>query len=363
ATFTNQTETTSTAWSSEEIEEFINQHWSADQFPLSPPNNAKSWESVNVYFKALDPETVQAIVPIGQIGIVTNDPLVIVIILLLEGGVGVGEKEGSLQNDLPCWKYHNMSILRESDILLQGWEILTDQALPVPSSHEFNSKHNDNPTISRDGLENSYHGNNDDVADDDDDDYWGQYGEEESESESDDENPDPSKKTKESDDPISDISHEQDDEESYWKKYAEQQEKQDEAEKKRKQQQQQQQQEQEQDLELQAPQHMDQPIDLKAILESLPSIGSSGSSTSTGDLDQTMLSSLLGMMTDEAPLLSTLGHEISNNQVIESRSLDKTPKDDFIVDSLRTVVLQATKAGYSKDRVFEILGNIYESME
>ncbi|KAF9996719.1 hypothetical protein BGZ80_000255 [Entomortierella chlamydospora] len=364
-----------TVWKPEQIEDYILQHWSADQLPLDPPNNVNSWESTTVYYKSLDPETVQAIVPIGQ----PDGVAIIAVVLLLEAGETL--------EDGPCWKYHNMAVLGLGDLQTNGWSILTDQLL-----HK-------NEKVS--GGNNNNNDDDDDSDDDDSDgDYWGQYGEED-ESPSD-ENSSQNKPPKVSFDTANDTAHE-DDDEDYWKRYAEQQEKQEEIERKRNFQQQQQQQQQQllHDIEPQdlvsgmAPQNSD----LQKVLASLPSIGSSaGISTSStnplGQVDQTqMLSSLLQMLASEdvAQQSTSLGSGSGSGQEIldsqasvqtqvknKSMSLDQksnnttTPmvstttslaNDDSIIDLLRSTVLQATRAGYSKDEVFEMLGSIYESLE
>ncbi|KAF9197293.1 hypothetical protein BGZ49_002338, partial [Haplosporangium sp. Z 27] len=358
----------------ERIENYIQQHWSADQLPLNPPNNAHSWESTVVYYKALDSETIQAIVPIGQLdnAIITNKdttstsaaaPNVVVVILLSE------EDETG-----PCWKYHNMAILEASDLQTGGWNPLTD--LPLLDNEQVDV---DKPI-------------KDDDDDDSDDDYWGQYGEEENESPSD-EDSSQIKAQEVSPETARNVVHEDDedeDEDDYWNNYAEQQKKQEEAERKRnlQQQQQQQQQQQLQDIQTSVSEIDVQNMDLqKTLLASLPSIGSStGSLESTthtiGHLDQTqMLSSLLQMMVtnndhediEDVAQLSRSSHETNENPLPLLFSNTKTPlksalspahqDEESIRDMLRSTVLQATQAGYSKDQVFEMLGNIYESLE
>ncbi|KAF9360500.1 hypothetical protein BGX26_009048 [Mortierella sp. AD094] len=362
-----------TVWKPEQIDDYILQHWSADQLPLNPPNNANSWESTTVYYKALDPETVQAMVPIGQLDGVTADrnatPTVIAVVLLLEAGETL--------EDGPCWKYHNMAVLGLGDLQTNGWSILTDQLLHKGGKVGGN---NNNKAL------NSNNNNDDDDDDDSDDDYWGQYGDEEDESPSD-ENSSQNKAPKVSLDTANDAAHE-DDEEDYWKKYAEQQEKQEEVERKRNLQQQQQ---QLHDIEPQdlASEITIQNSDLQKTLASLSSIGSStgisaSSTNPLGQVDQTMLSSLLQMLAAEdvaQPSTSSgSGQEISDDQAtqVENKSMSLNQKsnnttipmistslanDDSIIDLLRSTVLQATRAGYSKDEVFEMLGGIYESLE
>ncbi|KAF9104034.1 hypothetical protein BGX27_010269 [Mortierella sp. AM989] len=358
-------------WKPTQIEEYIHQQWSADQLPLNPPNNAKSWESTIVYCKTLDVETVQAIVPIGLLDASAADrhavPTVIAVVLLLEDG--------------PCWKYHNMAILKEATLQTDGWNILTDQPLQTIKCKEYDSKRKSKLVGGDIEIVGGENADTDD--DDDDDDYWGQYGDEEDESPSD-ENSSQSQAPKVSHDTTSDATHE-DDEDYYWKSYAEQQEKQEESERKRAiQQQQQGQQLQQQDIQ-------PQDNDLQKILASLSSVDSStGLSAPTnppGQVDQIMLSSLLQMLaTDDVAQSSTYSHEISDDQANGTRSrietaaekgddkfqsfdlnetIVKTPtsRDNSVVDSMRSVVLQATRAGYSKDEVFEMLGSIYENLE
>ncbi|KAF9173722.1 hypothetical protein BGX20_002291 [Mortierella sp. AD010] len=356
-----------TVWKPEQIEDYILQHWSADQLPLDPPNNVNSWESTTVYYKALDPETVQAMVPIGQ-----PDGVAIIAVVLLS-------EAGETLEDGPCWKYHNMAVLGLGDLQTNGWSILTDQLL-----HESEKV----------GGENSNNNDDDDNSDDDDSDgdYWGQYGEED-ESPSD-ENSSQNKPPKVSLDTADDTAHE-DDDDDYWKRYAEHQEKQEEIERKRNLQ-------QHQLLHDIEPQDLvsgvaSQDSDLQKVLASLSSVGSStgiptSSTSPPGQVDQTeMLSSLLQMLASEdvAQPSTSLGSGGGSSQEIldsqasvqvknKSMSLDQksnntiTPmvstttslvNDDSIIDLLRSTVLQATRAGYSKDEVFEMLGSIYESLE
>ncbi|KAF8962669.1 hypothetical protein BGZ46_001127 [Entomortierella lignicola] len=296
----------------ERIENHIQQHWSADQLPLNPPNNAHSWESTVVYYKALDSETVQAIVPIGQLdnATITNKdstsaaPNVVVVILLSE-----------VDETGPCWKYHNMAILEASDLQTGGWNPLTD--LPLLNNEQVDVK----PIKDDD--------------DDSDDDYWGQYGEEENESPSD-EDSSQIKAQEVSPETARNLVHEDDDDEDeddYWNNYAEQQKKQEEAERKRNLQQQQ------QDTQTSVSEIDVQNMDLqKTLLASLPSIGSSTgpleSTTHTiGQLDQTqMLSSLLQMMVtdndheiEDVAQLSRSSHETNENPLPLLFSNTKTP--------------------------------------
>ncbi|KAG0212343.1 hypothetical protein BGX28_006487 [Mortierella sp. GBA30] len=204
-------------WTSTQIQEYIQQHWSADQFPLNPPDYARSWESIAVYSKQLDPETIHALVPIGRS---CDNTISIVLTVETENG-----------SNASCWKYHNTMVIAENELQSNGWIPLDD----FTSSKENGSMRESSAAVVKEKTdEEGGEDDNDDDPDDDDpdDDYWGQYGDSEDDSGAD-ETKDKSKTNK---DPATtaDNGLVEDSEDEYWRKYAEQQEEQEREERRKK---------------------------------------------------------------------------------------------------------------------------------
>ncbi|KAF8934240.1 hypothetical protein BGZ58_005833 [Dissophora ornata] len=341
-----------TSWTTVQIDEYIQEHWSADQFPLNAPNHARSWEEADVYYKALDTDTVQAIIPIGH-----QDGATLVIVLQVE------TEDSAATEGEACWKYHNMAIVREGDLKAQGWNILLDQTL-----HPTNDTSPTLPPCTNMEVSGNDVGKEDDNGEDgadSDDDYWGQYGDTEEDDSSTEEHVGQDEAVKDLTETTSETTHDEDgDEDEYWRKYAEHQEEQEELERKRKLKQQQHQQ-----AELQELQQKEQ-NNVVASRTGLPT-----SSTPIGQVDPTMLSSLLQMLTAEGTVNSspsghadpTHMHTIPVDASLVTPSTAPLSRDgnsrSDVLSSMRSMVDQATRAGYSKDEVFEMLGSIYNTPE
>ncbi|KAF9572067.1 hypothetical protein EC968_010398 [Mortierella alpina] len=372
---------TASSWSSAaQIQEFIQRHWSADQLPLHPPHPYSSWDTVPVYCKELDQETLHAIVPIAQ-----QDHAIMAVVLAVEGHhAPEGDKA-------TCWRYHNMIVIQESELQSsRGWH---------PFSEFLTLK---DPQTSNDSLavadQEQPHGsetaNDGDEDDDSDDDYWGQY----SDSEDVDPTEDATNATtgaksaivKEGDKGNGRHDKDEDededkDEDEYWRKYAEQQEQQDRDERKKK---------------MQDPSAHTSPRSISArdhedLLSSLVHPPTSQGSTTTidstttaasssipstlpGQLDPTMLSSLMQMlvahgMDQPPPSQSSLTPpppppppppssimQSSSTSHVSPPNSDPSSKSR-IMDSLRSIVQDCHRAGFSKDEVFEMLQSVYNT--
>ncbi|KAG0356139.1 hypothetical protein BGZ54_000835, partial [Gamsiella multidivaricata] len=375
--------TTPASWTPVQMQDFIDQHWSADQLPLDPPSCfSRSWETTPVLVKALDPETVQAIVPIGQ-----QDGTILVIVLLAE----LDRNQNSPATE-SVWKYHNMvTVPAQVDLQTRGWNLLTDQSqLPItiekpPEQVSFDSK--EECTKEEEEEEDD---------EDDDDDYWGQYGDAADDSSAEETVDQEQAPKRPSDATIPNVTtqDDDDDDDDYWRKYAERQEEHEKLERKRQLQLQQQEQEQQQQQQQQQLRDHDSTVeetiaatheqDIKAGL--LPT-----SSTPLGHVDPTMLSSLLDMLIEksgqlppDSPSLPTEtvpsqeqlqdmmpGHTripahasvvVTPNTGTSSFSRDESARTR-VFQSLRSAAQQAMLAGLSKDDVFGILSNVYDSFE
>ncbi|KAF9964924.1 hypothetical protein BGZ70_005724 [Mortierella alpina] len=137
------------------VEKYIRELWSPDQSPPTPPLlwGCSSWETARVFRRALVSESVQAFVPLGAL-----DSLHILGVLLVE--------EDS------SWKYHNMAIIQESDLVAHGaWKLMNGSGKnfsPLLSSATNG--------VSASRVLNVVGQDNKEEDDDSDDDYWGQYG-------------------------------------------------------------------------------------------------------------------------------------------------------------------------------------------
>ncbi|KAF9190914.1 hypothetical protein BGZ51_008063 [Haplosporangium sp. Z 767] len=350
-----------TTWSYTQFRQFIDQHWSADHFPLNPPSNVQSWDATLVYYKVLDPETIQAMVLIGSL---SDTSVAVVLVVEFEDETEARTNTEGMQNhsppmrQVPCWKYHNMTIVREAELEADGWTILpdrpiTENATPIAeSAQDEQSKVCDDSDAPNDGEDGS------------DDDYWGQYGDAEDESAAD-ETSGQEKATKGCVDATSEKPQD-DEEEEYWRRYAEQQQAQEQSEQKSKIQPQQ--------------QLQNNTIGLGMSLDSEPP-----SSSHPGQVDPNMLSSLLQMLVtqgveqqstsennqpvDKASPLTQTGTELSTTsssletEVASSTAsvMDRESMRSRITSSLRSVVQDSILAGYSKEEVIEMLEQTYDT--
>ncbi|KAF9997662.1 hypothetical protein BGZ65_006748, partial [Modicella reniformis] len=382
------------SWSVTQLDDYLQGQWSVDeQFPLNPPNFVRSWESIGIYYKALDSETVQAMVPIGRMKLGGED---VTWVVVLTQEVIPRDREEEEEEEY-CWRYHNMTAIRETELGTSGWNVLCNHPMHAEASLMQESK----TCTSQEADENKNNniekekGNGD--SDDADDDYWGQYGDAGDDS------------------TAEENASGEDDEDAYWGKYAQHQEEQEQPERKRNLQQ-------------------DSPItkdtlanEQQRLLTSLASPGpktlpASLQAMSVSQMDPIMLSSLLQLLVTEEESIENLSSS-SNQSVLAHNSLiheESTPekvegalegsscsaltsswplptgiplsqglasgnmhscvdmgrmlpsstvssRDESsrpeILESLRSIVRQATLAGYSKDEVFEMLGNIYDPLE
>ncbi|KAK5815082.1 hypothetical protein F5H01DRAFT_413936 [Linnemannia elongata] len=388
-------------WTPSQIQDYIHQHWSADQFPLHPPNNCNSWEAVEVYFKELDQETVQAMVPIGVQRDGENEVTLLVVLTAEldsgdqdkdsseEGGRPVGGNVGgrstSKQGERTVWKYHDMVTVNETNWEQNGWTILLPNhyQLQEPTSSD---KHTGIGTDKQSGGDEEKNEQQDD-EDDSDDDYWGQYGDAEDESAADEING----KSKHKQDPSGTTNKtpldEDDEEELYWRKYSEQQEEQDELERKKKMQEQQQLLEHPPATAATGPHHLG------------PQESSKAPTPLPGQVDPNMLSSLLQSLVMEGvqqmyptsfseldqqqqgPLLQQQHHTTVNLPVATSvqdsvspqpsaallhkdntsHLVDSGDSQSKLMGSMRSLIADLTRAGYTKDQVFAMIESIYNS--
>ncbi|KAF9911966.1 hypothetical protein EC991_001413 [Linnemannia zychae] len=368
---------TTPCWTPSQIQDFIHQRWSADQFPLHPPNNSKSWDAVDVYFKELDQETVQAMVPIGvQDKGGESVTLLVVLTAELVSGDHQDEQPSSSaggvsaikQRETTVWKYHDMIAVKAIQWEQNGWTILLPE-------HYLKEDQSSNALVDK---EEKHEEDEDIEGDDSDDDYWGQYGDAEDESAADEAND----KTKHNQDPSGATSEtpldEDAEEELYWRKYSEQQEEQDEIERKKKMQEQQQQQQQPELVTEAATRHLGLQESSKAPTP-LP-----------GQVDPNMLSSLLQSLVMEGvqqmypasfsdldlqqdssahPILPDHHQEIANVSTTNAApTLDTasplptlTLARDKLMDSMRSLVEDCTRAGYAKDQVIAMMEDVYNS--
>ncbi|KAI1316355.1 hypothetical protein EDD11_010069 [Mortierella claussenii] len=357
----------------------VQRNWSADQWPLSPPNIYKSWEMTPVYYKALDPHTVHAFIPIGQAFATAtatgtyleqdheleDNLALIMMVLMLEQTQEQERHQLETFKDQTIWKYHSMTLFKKSDLQAgsHGWLEMTDNdQFSLPYTAALDQRiHN--------GQCDSEHEQNGS-----DDDYWGQYGDMDAEEDEEKENPSGRVDTpldgQESSAQMStngqwhgqvkdrrDLDTE-DDEDDYWVKYAEQQQEQEASERKRRLQQQQQQPEQQQDVALfsreddgdaerSKPFQID-PAQLASLIQMYITQGTTQpSSPSIQEPSVTLGSSV----TPAAGLWSD--HGVSMTVASSSKSK--------IMDALRVVKQEASRSGYSKEEVLEMLDSIYEA--
>ncbi|KAF9102494.1 hypothetical protein BGX29_004543 [Mortierella sp. GBA35] len=371
-------------WTPNQIQDYIHQHWSADQFPLHPPIKNSSWESVDIYFKELDQETIQAMVPIGVQDGVT---LLVVLIAELDLGDNQDQDSSSAKGKKTVWRYHDMVAVMDTDWEKNDWTILLPE-----HHHPQEPKPFDELTTETDPEADGEEKEDGSEEDDTDNDYWGQYGDAEDDESAADEtnakskrNQDPSGAGATSEAPLG----EDDEEELYWRKYSEQQEEQEALERKKKMQEQ-----------PQSHQRQQQPL-----LDHLGAQESSkGPTPLPGQVNPNMLSSLLqslvmegvqqmhpssfseldqqqkqeqgqgreqhrhqasvnlpvaadGFTTSDSPLPSStiLQQDNTSNLVDDGASQSK------LMDSMRSLVADFTRAGYSKDQVFVMLETVYIS--
>ncbi|KAF9966668.1 hypothetical protein BGZ70_001655, partial [Mortierella alpina] len=376
------TSTSSSAWSSAQIQEFIQCHWSADQLPLNPPHPHSAWDAVPVYCRELDPETLHAIVPLGQ-----QDQATVAVVLAVVKGHHA-PKEGDMA---PCWRYHNMVVMQESELhSSHGWypfsEWMALQRETVPN----------NDPVAAPRKQEQAHGSDTAGDEDSDDDYWGQYND--SEDEDDDTSAAGAEGTvqaateaKTTVDNKDDHEDDEDDEDEYWRKYAEQQEQQDRDERKKKMQESSAHHPLESTTTLLTTDHEDHLHEdhLPSLIHSsttrmqestthnlLGASASSFPSTRPGQLDPTMLSSLMQMLVTQGmdqstsppsstPLPSTTTTMTTTEPSLSASSVAHPNADQGsksrIIESLRSIVQDCHRAGFSKDEVFEMLQSAYST--
>lgn len=314
-----------------------------------------------IYRKKLDQETIQALIPIGHIACDSSneETSLLAVILYAEQDVqGEDETTSGVQkqgeNGL-CWKYHNVVSAQQGDLAAQQWELMSD------TCHVINKSVTKSPPDSP-----QEEGKKDD-EDDSDDDYWGQYGDEESPSDEEEASTQHNRKRTEGEDV-------EDDEDEYWRKYAQQQEKEEAAETKRK---------------------MEQ-----SSSSNVPEIATAPTQAPPlpGQVDSTMLSSLLQMLVQEGiqqaaaeeiqhtssaqdELVSTISategdkdrsEEPNRTACLETPPMRLQSTEDLVnlVPSqgkaivsitLEAAVRQAALEGLSKEQVFALLENVYQS--
>lgn len=348
-----------------------------------------------MYFKELDQETVQAMVPIGvqRDGETKEDEVTLLVVLTAELDSGdqdkvssegekrpVGGNVGGLtlkQGERTVWRYHDMVAVNKTNWEQNGWTIL------LPKIHQ-RQEPTSSDQLKGTGTDKQSEGDEekdeqDGDEEDSDDDYWGQYGDAEDESAADETNG----KSKHNQDPSGAVSEtpldEDAEEELYWRKYSEQQEEQDELERKKKIQ------EQQQSLE-----HL-------PAAEGLHHLGPQESSKAPtplpGQVDPNMLSSLLQSLVMEGvqqmyptsfsemdqqcqdPLLQQQQHHTTVDLQVDSVSplpsatlllkdntshpVDSGDPQSNLMDSMRSLVVDFTRAGYTKDQVFAMMESIY----
>ncbi|KAG0046265.1 hypothetical protein BGZ83_008543 [Gryganskiella cystojenkinii] len=348
-----------------------------------------SWETTPVLVKELDQETIQAMVPIGQ----STDGSILVMILSSELE---SENENSVKQ-IPRWKYHNMVAISESVLTSteSDWRpfLENDQYL-VPSPTMFVN------AITPAGQEDEEQEERASELSDSDDDYWGQYGDTEDEAAADEGLEGTTAKTQQPGNHLNEAStetpngDEDDEDDEYWRKYAEQQEEQEAEEKKKK-------------LK-EHPQPSSSGFGGVPVSAGFDSVDLSTSSTQTrimaevedpkltcskvGQVDPNMLSSLLQMLSSQG-LHQVMSKSVQEEQIQKEQELQMplygqqtvssqeplhltdpstsaysptttasstSPSAVSVLEtSLRSVVQQATLAGLSKDKVFEVLTEIY----
>ncbi|KAG0265528.1 hypothetical protein BG011_004556 [Mortierella polycephala] len=234
---------------------FLQEHWSADQNPLTPPSSsslssssssclgASSWETTPVFRKTLYMQPVQAFVPIGQLNV---SDLLCVVLLAEQEDAGVDVEAtyhhgGGGEARRTVWKYHNMAMVPERDLLLllqmdnngeymQSGPIVQRSStlfapLPLSPAHQTQTQ-----TFIQVQAQVHYQqpirGGVDDLDEDSDDEYWGQYGDADEPSVEDTSSQDPEFVRRDITGPRSmtlvEAEDSDDDEDEYWGKYGEQ---------------------------------------------------------------------------------------------------------------------------------------------
>ncbi|KAF9983464.1 hypothetical protein BGZ75_005057 [Mortierella antarctica] len=377
---------TSCRWSSAQIQEYIQRHWCADQSPLNPPHPYSSWDAVPVYCKELDQETLHAIVPIGQ----QQDHTTVVAVVLAVEAQHAPERGGDKASS--CWRYHNIVVIQESQLQAShGWYPFSDwMALKKDSLAS-------NDSLASVEQEEQVNGSETAGDEDTDDDYWGQYNDSEDDDSAAEDTVNAATRVKspvmkegeecDGDDKVKDKDKDKDedeDEDEYWRKYAEQQEQQDRDERKKK---------------MQEPSsahslgltttttrdHEDVPsisncsstMQASTTIDSAAAGTSSLSSTLPGQIDPTMLTSLMQMLVAQSmdqPSSSSSQSSTSllpppqppsTTQSLPTLDVDHPDSDQDsksrIIYSLRSIVQDCHRAGFSKDEVFEMLQSVYST--
>ncbi|KAG0319156.1 hypothetical protein BGZ99_005266 [Dissophora globulifera] len=342
-------------WTAVQMDEYLHQHWSPDQLPLNPPSHTTSWEATPIYVKALDTESMHAMVPIGRV-----DGVTLAVVL-------VSETTDTAPGSEVCWKYHNMTVFQESDLKSAGWSVMTDNALQTTITPSLALQSEDHVNDNNDRLGEE--------EDDSDDDYWGQYGDSDEDHDSAVDKNDKEPATAAAVVAAVADPDDTDDEESYWKKYAEQQEQQEEQERKHRLQQQRQGQEQEvedQTLAANPPAQLNteqpnpsaigqvDPTMLSSLLQMLVTQGGAESSTVVPAQDALAAAPASPPGVPAGPNVDTDAYLVAPRTASLSR--DETLRSK-VLDSLRSAVMQASQAGYAKDEVFSMLDDIYRSSE
>ncbi|KAG0035722.1 hypothetical protein BGZ81_000015 [Podila clonocystis] len=345
----------------QQIFDFLHQHWSPEHLPLAPPEGAAAWEATPVYRKRFDQETIQALVPIGRIASdsTNEETSILAVVLYAEQDVQDEDESTSVsriqgENGL-CWKYHNVISIRQSDLAAHQWELMSD-ICHAPMNKPLTKS----PNGTQEGRKED--------EDDSDDDYWGQYGDEDSPSEGEEVSTQHSRKHTEGE-------VDEDDEDEYWHKYSQQQEKEEAAETKRKME--------------QSSSNIPEIATVPTQAPSLP-----------GQVDSTTLSSLLQMLVQEGvqqaaaeeiqdasspqdelvPTITATERQehrseestmatTTSTAYLETPSVSSPTAEDLVPSQVKAMVCitleaavrQAALEGLSKEQVFALLENVYQS--
>ncbi|KAF9928010.1 hypothetical protein BGZ65_006469, partial [Modicella reniformis] len=176
----------------EHVEESMHGQWTPEQAPLAPPSiwGCSSWETVPVFGRTLDSETMQALIPVARLD--SQDLWGIVLLAetvseqeqeqeeeeeknnKVEVEQARREREQKQKDDYAqlgtkmVWKYHHLIVISEQTLVTKsGWKLIAgvDGGHLQPSVGGFT-------TALQSPNAEKYHDNDDDS----DDDYWGQYG-------------------------------------------------------------------------------------------------------------------------------------------------------------------------------------------
>ncbi|KAF9183120.1 hypothetical protein BGZ51_004227 [Haplosporangium sp. Z 767] len=230
------------------IFKFLQEHWSADQNPLTPPSssfsssclNASSWETTPVFRKTLNMQSTQALVPIGQLNV--SDMLCVILLAEQEDAsvnVETNHHHGGARRTV--WKYHTMTVVPESDLLLlqrmansgentQSGPVGQSPSTlfaPLPLSPGHQTQVQTFVQAQVQGYpQQPIKVDVDDLDEDSDDEYWGQYGDADEPSVEDTSSQDPVFVRRDITGPSSmslvEVEDSDDDEDEYWGKYGEQ---------------------------------------------------------------------------------------------------------------------------------------------